>query len=175
MLRFGEQAQKSLDYKRWKKLRDSVPKRGYRWPSSGRMAKTTGSGRSLSDLLYGRNPKMAKKKRRKRKNEMPAALKAYWAKKRRAKNARRRKRRKSVFSRSTRRRAYGLLKRAVRHNRVRNYRRRRKHNARRRRRNVVRRVRARRITVPFAMTPEQTRKFASALRRATGRRVRILK
>ncbi len=141
----------------YKSLRAAAPKGGYRWPSTKREKAGRSSGRSLSDLLYGRNPKMAKKKRRKkRKNVMPPALKAYWAKKRAAKNGRRKtKKRRKVAK-------------------VRNYRRRRtakRQNTRRRRANPISRVS--RITLP-AMSPAATKKTISLIRRLAGnRRVRV--
>jgi hypothetical protein len=143
----------------YKELRASAPKGGYKWPSTKRTKAGKDSGRTLSDLLYGRNPKMAKKKRRKkRKKAMPAGLKAYWAKKRAAKNGRKRRR--------TRRRKVS---------KVRNYRRRRvaKRRAapRRRRANPISKIS--RITLP-AMSPAATKKTIALIKRLAGsRRVRV--
>lgn len=147
-------------YAHFKELKDAHGK-GYRWPSTKREKAGRSSGRDLSDLLYGRNPEMAKKrKRKKRKNAMPAGLKAYWAKKRGAKkNSRRKARRKPA-------------KRAA----VRNYRRRRavmpKTARRRRRRQSNPLSRVRQITLP-AMSPASTKKTIALIRRLTKRRVRV--
>ena len=112
--------------------------------------------------LKGKNP-MAKKRKR-RKNKMPAALRAYWAKRRRKKNsAHQRKKRKT--------------NRVIYRTRIKikyRYRPRRKRKAWTTRRNPqVRRAKV--IHLPPGLTPKQTRAFARALGRASGRRVRIVK
>ncbi|MGH9501659.1 MAG: hypothetical protein ACRD20_02280 [Terriglobales bacterium] len=149
-----------------KSARAAIPK-----ATEGRV----GGKAKLNELfheLYGRNP-VAKK--RKRKKAMPAGLKRYWAEKRRAKNGKRKKKQRKGFTAADRKRALNLLRRAVKRNRVRNY---RKRPRKAKRRNAARRVnlqRVKRLTVPFPMTPDQTRKFASAIARASGRRVRVVR
>ena len=108
----------------------------------------------------------SKKKKNARKGKMPAGLKAYWAKKRAAKAKRRNPRRKRAHR--PRRRRVSV--------RVRNFRRtprvRRAHRPRRRRANPIHT--ARRITLK-GFTAAQIRKVASVVRRATGKRVRVVR
>lgn len=142
----------------YKTLRASAPKGGYKWPSTKRVKKSGSDGRTLTEMLLGRNPDMAKKRRKKRKKAIPAGLKKYWAMKRAAKNGRKRKRAKP---------------RKVA--KVRNYRRRRatKRRAapRRRRANPIAKIS--RITLP-AMSPASTKKTIALIRRLAGsRRVRV--
>lgn len=109
-----------------------------------------------------KNRKRRKKTSRNGKGKMPAGLKRYWAKQRRKKRNRARPRRKN------RRRSTP---------RVRNYRRRatsKKRSTRRRRRVQRNPVRRRTVRVPFPMTPTQTKKYARALARATGKRIKIV-
>ncbi len=140
----------------YKELQSRVPRGGYKWPSTKRTKAGKTDGRSLTEMLLGRNPDMPKK-RKKRKKAMPAGLKAYWAKKRAAKNGRRKKRRKTVKR----------AKRAA----VRNYRKRRTAKRRKATRNPVSRLS--RITLP-AMSPAATKKTIALIKRLAGnRRVRV--
>ena len=140
---------------------------------------------AIEKLLRGKTimakKRKSKKKKNSRKGKMPAGLKAYWARKRRAKAKRRNpakrrakkpKRRKpswhkamakigSAKSAAAWMRAMGQLP---------NPRRRKK--ARRRRANPIRK--AKRITLK-GFTASQIRKVASVVRRATGKRVRVVK
>ena len=151
--------------------------------SSGRFHPIRASSDYDEDEVGERVNYSRKKKRnpRKRKGKMPAGLKAYWARKRRAKAKRRNpakrrakkpKRRKpswhkamakigSAKSAAAWMRAMGQLP---------NPRRRKK--ARRRRANPIRK--AKRITLK-GFTASQIRKVASVVRRATGKRVRVVK
>ena len=107
----------------------------------------------------------SKKKKNSRKGKMPAGLRAYWAKKRRTKPKRRKPRRKwrnprtRIRTRTVIRYRYRTRKAKAR-------------RPRRRRSNPLRK--AKRITLK-GFTASQIRKVASAMRRATGKRVRVVK
>lgn len=109
--------------------------------------------------------KRKSKKKRTRRNGMPAGLKAYWARKRRAKAKRRNPKRRRRTNPRVRVRTRTVVK-----YRYRSRPRRRKAN--RRRSNPVRT--AKRITLK-GFTSSQIRKVASVVRRATGKRVRVVK
>jgi hypothetical protein len=112
------------------------------------------------------------KKKSSRKGKMPAGLKAYWAKKRRAKAKRRNPKRKRA---TVRRRKPAARRRQRVSVRVRSYRKPRRRAARRasrRRSNPIHT--AKRITLK-GFTASQIRTVASVVRRATGKRVRVVK
>jgi len=115
----------------------------------------------------------SKKKRNPRKGKMPAGLRRYWAKKRAAKAKRNpRKRRSALY-----RKLFGIKqnpKVKVRTRTVIRYRTRKVkvYPKRRRKSNPLRK--ARRITLK-GFTASQIRKVASVVRRATGKRVRVVR
>ncbi len=125
---------------------------------------------AIEKLIKG-NATMAQKKRKSkkkkngRKGKMPAGLRAYWAKKRRAKSKRRNPRRKRrnprtrVRTRTVIRYRYRTRKPKAR-------------RARRRRSNPLRK--AKRITLK-GFTASQIETVASVVRRATGKRVRVVR
>lgn len=120
-----------------------------------------------------RQKTMAKKRKRKknrsRKGKMPAGLRKYWAKKRAAKNPKRRKRARRRKLNPKRRRR--VVRRRRVSMRVRNYRRRPRKIRRRR----VRRSNLRKPVIIKTPPGVSAKVFASAIRRATGKRVRIIK
>jgi hypothetical protein len=126
---------------------------------------------AIEKLIRGKA--MAQKKRKKkrknpRKGRMPAGLKAYWAKKRRAKNSRSKppKKTRRRKRRNPRVRTRTIVKYKYRTRTV-------KVRAKRRRANPRPR-KAQRINLK-GFTSGQIKRVASAIRRATGKRVRIVK
>lgn len=141
---------------------------------------------SLFHEVYGRNPaeqsaaidrcvrggdmanrkrRSKKKKRNPRKGVMPAGLKAYWARKRRGKAKRKNPRRRRRSNPKVRIRTRTVVKYR--------YRARPKRKANRRRKSNPRRT-AKRINLK-GFTSGQIQRVASAIRRATGKRVRIVR
>jgi hypothetical protein len=123
---------------------------------------------AIRKLLRGKSimakKQKSKKKKSGRKGKMPAGLKAYWAKKRAAKAKRNPRRRRRTNPRAR-----------VRTRTVVKYRYRtrpRRKVARRRKSNPLRK--AKRITLK-GFTASQIRTVASVVRRATGKRVRVVK
>jgi hypothetical protein len=145
-------------------FRDAIKRNPRTFP-----AVTDSQLQALRKLVTTTMPKKRRtKKKNSRKGKMPAGLKAYWAKKRRAKAKRKnpRKRRKPV---ARRRRKVSV--------RVRNYRRTRRASKPRRRRRARRSNplrAAKRITLK-GFTAAQIRTVAGVVRRATGKRVRVVK
>jgi RuvA, C-terminal domain len=140
--------------------------------------------------------KKRKKKRKKKRNKMPSGLRKYWLKMRRKKNSRKISRKRNASRRPRARKVSTRLTKAEikilraakragmatsplnrgkalewwekhRNPRKRKNSRRRRHN----RRNPPRAPRM--VRPPFAMTSTQLKKYARALARATGKRVRI--
>jgi hypothetical protein len=112
------------------------------------------------------NPTMATRKRKKKKRNgvMPPALKKYWAKLRGKKNSRPKRRRKKQNARRA------TVKNA---RRVRTFRSKPKTHKRRTRRTRNPMARVRQVTLPRGLTPTQTRKVVSLIRRVSKRRVRV--
>ena len=129
---------------------------------------TTEQLAAIEKLIRGKSMASKKRKSKKKNGKMPAGLKAYWAKKRRAKNSRskpRKKARRRKTNPKVRYRTRTVTKWRTRTVKVRAKRRRRKSNPRRT---------AKRIHLK-GFTPGQLKRVASAIRRATGKRVRIVK
>lgn len=124
----------------------------------------------IEKLLRGKTimakKRKSKKKKNSRKGKMPAGLKAYWAKKRRGKAKRRNPRRRRRTNPRVRVRTRTVVKYRYRS------RPRRKVRRRPRKSNPMRT--AKRITLK-GFTSAQIRKVASVVRRATGKRVRVVK
>ena len=124
---------------------------------------------AIKKLLRGKTimakKRKSKKKKNSRKGKMPAGLRAYWARKRRAKAKRRNPRRKRRNPR-TRIRTRTVIRYRYRTRKA------KARRPRRRRSNPLRK--AKRITLK-GFTASQIRKVASVVRRATGKRVRVVK
>jgi hypothetical protein len=105
-----------------------------------------------------------KKKRNPRKGVMPPGLKKYWAKKRRAKNSRRRK--KCNPRPRVRVRTRTVIRYRVKKVRV---------YPKRRRRSNPRKLRAAKRINLKGFTSSQIKRVASAIRSATGKRVRVVR
>lgn len=122
---------------------------------------------AIERLIGGKT--MAQKKKRKRKGKMPAGLKAYWAKKRARKNPKTKKKRTRSRRRRTNPRVRVRTRTVIKYR----YRARPKRKRARRRKSNPRRT-AKRINLK-GFTRSQINRVASAIRRATGKRVRIVK
>jgi hypothetical protein len=135
---------------------------------------------ALFHEVYGRENPVSKKRKskKKRKNPMPSGLKAYWAKKRRKRTVRKATRSsRRLFPAKYDKRLAEVIASMKSNPRRRKRRRKvvrkpRRIARARRRSNPVRK--ARRITLK-GFTASQIRTVASVVRRATGKRVRVVK
>ena len=131
---------------------------------------------AIEKLLRGKTimakKRKSKKKKNSRKGKMPAGLRAYWARKRRAKNSRSKRREETPAAQTAQAsnpRPHAdtvIIKLPLPHAQSEGS------QARRRRSNPLRK--AKRITLK-GFTASQIRKVASVVRRATGKRVRVVK